>query len=282
MNKALEAKWARYCGFGRIPRETVDARIRFVSIDDLDRASPRPQIAWLGHASFLLVWRQQTLLFDPAFSRLSFTTPRRFPVARRIFEINPDAILVSHAHMDHLDNVSLRQFPDSPIILPENSQRFLDPETRPRARGIRLGSETRVGSLSVVCVPALHGGWRYPWQKGYFACGYIVSDGATSLYFAGDTAYGDHFKSISRQTPIDFALLPIGAYAPRWFLRTRHMNPVEAIQAFFDLEAKTLIPCHFGSYRLSLDPLHEAFPWFAREAERKGASWSLPIVASSE
>ena len=80
---------------------------------------------------------------------------------------------------------------------------------------------------------------------------------------------------------IDIALLPIGAYSPRWFLKTRHMNPPEAIRAFKDLNATQMIPCHFGCFQLSLEKLNAPFPWFTTAAENEEVDWQLPIGFSS-
>ena len=183
--------------------------------------------------------------------------------------------------MDHLDTKTLKHFPSADILLPQRSEKFLNKKDKERAIPLTMGQSIRLGSLTIDVVPALHGGWRFPWQKNYFACGYVISDGTTTVYYAGDSAYGTHFKKIGQDHAIDIALLPIGSYSPRWFLKTRHMNPPEAIRAFRDLNATYMIPCHFGCFQLSLEKLNEPLPWFATAAKNEEVDWQLPIGFSS-
>jgi L-ascorbate metabolism protein UlaG (beta-lactamase superfamily) len=274
---AIEDRWKRFMGLDRIDSGIVEKRIRSFGLDSLSVERDKPQIVWLGHASFLLVWKGRRILIDPVFSTRVGIMPRRFPVPMEIDRLEPDAILLSHAHMDHFDNATLARFPDAEIYLPRGSERFLKASSRKRVSMLGENEQIGIGAISLRCVPALHGGWRYPWQKGFHAFGYLLSDGKTTVYFAGDTAYGGHFRSLGMTHNIDIAMLPIGAYSPRWFLKSRHLNPDESIRAFHELGAKTLIPYHFGTYRLSLEPLSEPLPWFAAAAEMQGIDWSLSI-----
>ncbi len=270
----------RYSGIDKLPDASLETNIRQVDISKFPPDSELPQIAWLGHSSFIIVWRNQTLLLDPVFARTIGVVPRRLPVSKAIHEVNPQAILVSHAHMDHLNNPSLSLFPDTPIYLPNKTERFLSPANLRRAHSVQLRKPFNLGSLTIMPVEALHGGWRYPWQQGYMALGYVISDGKHRVYYAGDSAYGPHFSEIGNESPIDIALLPIGAYSPRWFLKDKHLNPPEAVQAANDLRARNVIPYHFGTYRLALDPLGEALPWFEQEAAQSSIKWDLPIGIS--
>jgi L-ascorbate metabolism protein UlaG (beta-lactamase superfamily) len=273
----LGSPWADCLGLNRLDSEILKKRIQMVDVDLFPANADKPKVAWLGHASFLIVWRGLRILIDPVFSSRVGVMPRRIPVSKGIGQLKPDVILLSHAHMDHFDNATLVRYPDAEIYLPSRSETFLRPWMRKRALGLDVGAKLEVGPLSLSCIPALHGGWRYPWQKGFRACGYVLSDGETTLFFAGDTAYGSLFKDLGVAYEVDIAMLPIGAYSPQWFLKSRHLNPDEAVQAFCELGAKTLIPFHFGTYRLSLERLNEPLPWFAEAAEKEGIDWSVPI-----
>jgi L-ascorbate metabolism protein UlaG (beta-lactamase superfamily) len=266
--------WERPLGLDRLSAED---RARVVFTQGAERNGP--SIHWLGHSSFLIVWEGQRILLDPVFARWIGPVRRACPLPeKRISELRPTAILVSHAHLDHLDWRSLQRFDGVPIYLPGGSGSFLPKLLRARAQELAPGEEIQLGDLRFEGVVALHGGWRYPWQLGRQAFGYLLSNRGDSLYFGGDSAYGGYFKKIGAERKIDWALLPIGSYAPRWFLKTRHMNPEEAILAFADLGAKRMIPYHFGGYRLSLEPLWEPLPRFARAAREKGVDWCLPIA----
>lgn len=244
--------------------------------DERTLRAEEPWLAWLGHGSFALKWRGTTLVIDPVFRKRIGIFSRRVPVPNVSCIGKVDAALVSHAHMDHLDASSLARLQPRRILLPKRSEGFLSGSLRRRCEALECWQEVAVGALSVTATPARHGGWRYPWQKGYFACGFLVSDGRRSVYFTGDTAYGTHFEEIARRWKIDTAVLPIGAYDPQWFLGKRHLNPEEACRAALDLRAASVAPGHFGSYRLSLEPLNEPMRRFASEARRFGIDWRLP------
>jgi len=274
-----EAKvsWEKIAGVTRLSLDDRATRIEYIDWKRITNESREIQIVWLGHASFLIVWRGKRILFDPNFSRTVGVMPRRCPIPLGWKDLRPDAIVISHAHMDHLDTRTLARFRKTPIYLPDKSERFLSDSLQTYAVPMRLGERVTLGELELRSVSAKHGGWRFPWQHGHRAFGYVLSDGARALYFAGDTAYGNHFEEIASQYSIDWALLPIGAYAPRWFLKSRHMNPEEAILAFEDLKADQMIPYHFGSYRLSWERLEEPLRRFADLAKRKKIRWRVPV-----
>lgn len=268
--------WQRRAGFERLSPEEAS---RLLSIDwrRINTDSSDPMIAWLGHASFLLVWKGTRILIDPVFSRLVGIIPRRCPVPYQWRGLNPDHILLSHAHMDHMDLPAIGGYPDAKIHVPKGSMRFLRNADHDRSHEVSVNQTISLGRIQVTAIPAKHGGWRYPWQRGCEAHGYIFSDGLQSVLYAGDTAYGNHFSRIAEKFKIDLAILPIGAYSPQWFLKSRHMNPSEAVKAAGDLRARQVIPCHFGSFRLSLEPLYEPLPWFARVAAQANLDWFLPV-----
>ncbi len=238
-----------------------------------------PTILWLGHASFRIDWHGLRILVDPVFSAWIGPFPRLVPAPDVKLLEDVDVALVSHGHMDHLDNRSLGLCSPKRIVIPRNTERFLSwsLQREVQVSPLELDEEIRVGSLTIRALYARHGGWRYPWQRSFFACSFLISDGVKNLFVCGDSAYGSHFGEIGKRWKIDTALLPVGAYSPQWFLKSRHLNPEEAVQAFFDLGAERMVPCHFGSYRLSWEPVGEPLKRFARCAESEHVSWCLPL-----
>lgn len=289
---ALAALWL---GWGRSPQSWKDAT-GWNTLDAQTRASARavevqsasegsmPKLDWWGHATMQLEWDGLRLLFDPIAESRITVSPRRFGDRAPIPEtLMTDAIFLTHAHMDHFNNATLERLPASTIYLPAGSERFLSPAVRERHRvhPLPLNETVDLGNVLVTTVPARHGGWRYPWQQGLFACGYLIRKDDRCVYLAGDTAYGDHFEAIARAHHPDWAILPIGAYAPRWFLKSRHINPEEAVRAATVLGVKKVIPYHFGTYRVSLESMQAPLVRFARAAGKQGISWWLPAPDDS-
>jgi L-ascorbate metabolism protein UlaG (beta-lactamase superfamily) len=181
--------------------------------------------------------------------------------------------------MDHMDNATLEHLAPTKLYLPAGSERFLSKVARERHEivPVRIGKAFQVGKLNLTPVPARHGGWRYPWQRGLFACGYVIQNGEEALYIAGDTAMGEHFEAIRTEYSPRYAVLPIGAYSPGWFLRSRHLNPEEAAEAVAALGAEFVIPYHFGTFRLSLEPVDEPLRRWASVARAQEQKWLLPV-----
>jgi L-ascorbate metabolism protein UlaG (beta-lactamase superfamily) len=130
------------------------------------------------------------------------------------------------------------------------------------------------GGRSVACVPAQHFSARTPFDRNRTLwCGFVLSTADQTIYYAGDSGYGPHFKEIGRRCPsIDVALLPIGAYEPRWFMRPVHMNPAEAVQAHLDLRARVSIGMHFGTFQLTDEAIDEPLLALGRALEERGIS----------
>lgn len=226
-----------------------------------------PEIRWLGHSSYRIEWGGHVILLDPVLSGRISLAPRLCELPEPEVLDGVDQILITHAHMDHLDNRTLERIAPCDLFHPRNSERFFSNRVinHHQLKPVDLDVPFEVGDLRITPVQARHGGWRYPWQKGHFACGYVISDGSTTLYYAGDTAWGEHFEEIGKVFHPDIAILPIGAYSPQWFLKSRHINPDEAAQAAELLGARWIIPGHFGTFRLSLEPIGESLEWFNKK-----------------
>lgn len=239
-----------------------------------------PEFLWLGHGTMFISWGNRHLIVDPI-SRESI-----FIVKRWIERWHPDGlihhldgILLTHGHMDHLCNETLMLLPPTDLIIPDKTGRFLKSEVKERHNPIRVSLEDTVNihGMEIIPVEALHGGWRYPWQLGYFAVGYIIRYKGKSLYVAGDSAWGSHFAKIGEKYAPDFAILPIGAYSPRVYLKQKHMNPEEAIKAYHALGCRKMLPMHFGTYRLSLERMKQPLDKFVRLAQRESVQWELNV-----
>lgn len=269
--------WQASIGWDALP-EAARARAA-ESLAAFTAESGAPRLRWWGHATLEVDWVGQQLILDPVASARIQLAPRLINDLKLDVSQHYSLILLTHAHMDHLDNPTLERLPPSQIILPAGSEDFLSARVRKRHKvlPLELGEVFAFGELQVIPVPARHGGWRYPWQKGYWACGYLIRHAGRSIYIAGDTSMGPHFEAIARDYAPDYAVLPIGAYAPQWFLQSRHLNPEEAWQAAATLGVAYVIPYHFGTFRLSLEPVKEPLLRWATGADSREIPWLLPV-----
>ncbi|WP_225408734.1 MBL fold metallo-hydrolase [Stigmatella hybrida] len=217
------------------------------------------RLTWLGHASWLVQLDGVSLLVDPVFSEtLSLVIHRNVPPGVPVGKLPPiTASLVSHNHYDHLDLPSLRQV-GAPIVTGLGHAPIFQGARLPCTELDWWGS-TRVGPVTVHYVPSQHWSRRSLADANSMLWGGFVIEGSSArLYHSGDTAYFEGFREIGRRYPgIDAAMLPIGAYDPAWFMSKQHMNPEEAVQAFEDLGAARFLAMHWGTFKLTDEPLDE-------------------------
>ncbi len=285
-----ERPWPEASGWDEI-RETERPRTTsHTHAGYLWQGPDAPRLHWLGHSGFLLRFANQRLLIDPHLGNRCTISRRRLacPVtAEQLTEI--DAVLLTHAHFDHLHLPTLAALP-SPgrFVVPAGCEGYLQSLTSHGAvvDSVLPGENFLLDDLEV-CVEAArhHGGRWHPFRAAAPALSYVVRragvEAATgrpfdAVYLAGDTAYGDHFRGVRRHHAPRAAVLPIGAYAPRWPLRHHHMNPEEAVCAALELNVETVVPCHFGTFTLSFDHPAAALPRFAHAASCAGLQWQLP------
>ena len=226
------------------------------------------RFTWLGHASWLVQGAGTSVLIDPVLGpRISIVTRNAGPGLRVDQLPRIDASLVTHNHYDHLDLPTLHAV-GAPVVAGLGTRATLKglPCTE-----LAWWDRMNVGGLTVSFVPGQH--WS---RRGLGDIneelwgGFVVETADARVYHAGDTAYFSGFQDIGRRFPgLDAALLPIGAYDPEWFMRSQHMNPGDATQAFVDLGARLLVPMHWGTFKLTDEPLDEPPKLLGAEWERR-------------
>ena len=206
------------------------------------------------------------ILTDPIWSEraspLSWIGPRRRRKPGVSWEDLPpiDAVLISHNHYDHLDLPTLRRLADrgeSQFIVPTGVSRLLRSQNIGSVHELDWGESLSLPGCTIHCVPALHFSSRGIFDRNMTLwCGYVIECQERLVYFAGDTGFGRHFAQIREKfgSP-HLALLPIGAYEPRWFMSPVHMAPDEAVRAHEILAARTSIAIHHGTFQLADDGL---------------------------
>lgn len=245
-------------------------------------------ITIINHASVLIRLDGINILTDPIYSRtVSFLFPRLQPPGIALEELPPlHIVLVSHSDYDHLNLKTLRKLSrrhSAPIILPTglgsygNSTGFREViETAPWQQVERNG-------MTITSVPAKHKSKRRPGDATSLACsGYVIQAGRHTVYFAGDTAYDSFFEELGKRFDIDVALLPIGAYKPEHWFKNLHLHPATALQAFFDLRARHLVPIHWGTFWISDEPMAEPPQLLLAEAQERGCADAVHVLRNGE
>jgi L-ascorbate metabolism protein UlaG (beta-lactamase superfamily) len=247
---------------------------RFVS--DVEQSTPPRQVeggelrvTLVNHSTVLLQQRTSHILTDPIWSEraspLSWVGPRRrrSPGVRQEDLPRIDIVLISHNHYDHLDLQTLHWMArrgDAVFFVPMGLSELLGSEGIGPVYQLDWGDHKKVNTTTVHCVPAVHFASRGIFdQNKTLWCGYVISNENGIIYFAGDTAFGDHFAQIHEQFGSPrLALLPIGAYEPRWFMSPIHMAPEDAVRAHAILDSGTSIAIHHGTFQLADDGIDTA------------------------
>ncbi len=224
------------------------------------------RICYVGHASFLIQTAGRNILLDPIWSKRA--SPFRFIGPKRVndpgidfADLPPlDAVLVSHGHYDHLDLATLSRLAAAHrarVIAPLGNDAIMrnhDPAIA--AKGYDWGQRIDIGAgLAVIPVATRHWSARNLSDRNMSLwASFVIETPAGRIYFVADSGYGDgrHFHNARQHHgPFRLAILPIGAYEPRWFMRDQHMNPAESVQAFTDCGAELALGHHFGTFQLT-------------------------------
>jgi L-ascorbate metabolism protein UlaG (beta-lactamase superfamily) len=236
-------------------------------------------ITWVGHASFLIQTAEHSVLIDPNWARWLKVIKRIKHPGVEIHDLPAiDLVLVTHAHFDHLDRRTLRQVAaGQPIAVPEHVGNLVHNLGFERVHELSPWQSIRHGKLEITLTPARHWGARVLHDSHRGFGGFLIRHAERTIFHCGDSAYFEGFREIGERADIELALLPIGAYdAPT--KRDVHMNPEEALRAFVELQADTMIPMHYGTFRLSYEPVAEPPQRLLEKAAELGLTDKIAIL----
>jgi L-ascorbate metabolism protein UlaG (beta-lactamase superfamily) len=270
-----------------VPRLLLTPRTRWpseVPVEPRRPPTPGPDevvVTFVGHATFLIQTAAANVLIDPVYYRraspVPFAGPRRVRAPGVRFDDLPpiSLVLLSHNHYDHCDLGTLRLLDrrfHPHFVTPLGNGRLL------RSAGIRQVEEldwwqaASAAPLPITLARAQHFSARGPFDRNRALWGgFLIKTGGQRILHAGDSGYGPHFREIAaRLGPVDLALLPIGAYEPRWFMKDIHMNPAEAVQAHLDLAAHQSLAMHFGTFQLTPEGIDEPVRELSKALRERG------------
>jgi L-ascorbate metabolism protein UlaG (beta-lactamase superfamily) len=248
-------------------------------------------ITFIGHSSFFIQIGGRRVLIDPVFAERLIALRRLRRPGVKIKDLPAiDMVLLSHAHMDHLNRPSLRRIVAhnnkvsgrAPIaVVPWGVEDLVSDLGFARVVTLEWWQTKSIGGLELTMTPCKHWGARFFKDTHRGFGGYVIRGGGHALYHSGDTAYFDGFTHIGKRLKPEVALLPIGAYRPDSY-RGVHTCPEEALQAFLDLGARRMIPMHYGTFRLSQEPMEEPVERLMAAARLSGVASSVSVLPEGE
>ena len=250
-------------------------------------------VTFLGHSSFLLQMGGKNVLVDPVFSTRLIVLRRQRRPGVMVRDLPPiDLVLVTHAHMDHLDKASLRRVVRATrrlrgtvpeIVVPNGVEDLVESMGFGRVHTMSWWEEIELLGLKITMTPCKHWGARMFRDTHREYGGYFIApvEGGQTLYHSGDTAYFGGFREVGERLRPDIALLPIGAYFPDTH-RTVHTSPEEAVRGFVECGAKWMVPMHFGTFRLGREPMGEPVERLNADAVRLGIEDKVRVLSEGE
>lgn len=230
------------------------------------------RVTMVGHATLLVQVAGLAILTDPVWSQrvspFSFAGPKRINPPGITFDHLPpiDIVLVSHNHYDHLDTATLKRLwrAHDPLVVTPLGNDVIMRRAVPKMRIAALDWHDTVdaGNGTTVHVePTHHWSARGVGDRRMALwSSFVVAAPAGKVYFAGDTGFhgGENYRALAeRHGPMRLAILPIGAYAPRWFMKSQHQDPDEAVRGMLLSRAEHAIGCHWGTFQLTDEPIDE-------------------------
>jgi L-ascorbate metabolism protein UlaG (beta-lactamase superfamily) len=249
-------------------------------------------VTFIGHSSFLVQMKGLGVLIDPVFATRLIVLRRQRRAGVKIKDLPAiDAVLLTHAHMDHLNRPSLRAVVKemkrrgrvAPVAVVPNGVADLVADLGfSRVVELRWWEAAEVAGLQVTATPARHWGARMFKDTHRGFGGYVLEgEGAETVYHSGDTAYFGGFAEIGRRLKPSIALLPIGAYFPDSY-RSVHTSPEEALQGFLEVGAETMVPMHYNTFRLGREPMDEPMARLLVAAEKAGVLGKVEALGEGE
>ncbi|MGI1659438.1 MAG: MBL fold metallo-hydrolase [Desulfitobacterium sp.] len=251
-------------------------------------------VAWLGHAGFLINFYGTKILIDPAFyERIGITPVGNFTIGMKRYIASPitpeqigpvDLLICSHAHTDHFDYPSLRdmQSSNTSVITAKGTQALWEGLKYKSVAEMHWGDEKDyTGGLRVKAIEGEHWGARLPWNKEMESNSLLLSKNGVNIFLGADTGYTEKFQQQLREVDIELAIMGIGAYSPKSF-EARHATPEQAIQMAEEIGAKKILPMHWGTFKISQEPMDEPIKRFNQAMAGKldkvalqevGATW---------
>ena len=257
------SKVLRWKLFSQNPHKSLyhNEKVRLVKIDwEPIQEYNGCSVTFIKHSCVMIKDADKYILVDPLFWG-SFWAKDFSPLAFDLRNMpNPDHILVTHGHYDHLDTRSLKHFPKhTHIISPLGYESVF--------KDLKLSHRTQLdwfdsyndGIREIILLPCNHWTMRNPFfGPNGSLWGAFLLKGASgkTIFITGDTAYFDGFKELGETYSIDLAIISLGAYEPRWMMANSHLNPAEAVKAFQELKARHMMIVHWGSFRLGDEPVY--------------------------
>lgn len=252
----------------------------------------RDGILWLGHASVFLRLNGKNILLDPIFGNLPFV--KRFvDVPSPLDKLKKvDYILISHDHRDHCDEETLRQlaqkFPNAKFLAGLGMEDILNewktPSNEVETAGWFQKFDNKTDDVRIYFLPVRH--WS---RRGLFDTnqrlwgGFVIESEKTTVYFGGDSGYGIQYAQLAQSFPkIDYFIVGIGAYSPRWIMEPNHNSPDDAVKAFLDSKSGTLVPVHYGTFDLSDEPPNEPLKLLRESAAKNNVAGKIRVLQINE
>jgi L-ascorbate metabolism protein UlaG (beta-lactamase superfamily) len=242
-------------------------------------------LTWLGHDTFLIQMAGLNIMTDPHLteraSPFSNTGPRRYSPLPMSFEDLPhvDVVLISHSHYDHLDRETLRRLSRQQggpprFLMGLNLRAWATNNGIENVTDHDWGDVVDFSGMRFHFVPVQHWSGRTPWDRNRTLWGgWVIEHGNRRILFGGDFGYSQDLRDLGEQfSGFDLAMIPVGSYEPRWFMKTMHVNTDEAVQAHLDLRARHSVGMHWGTFRLTDEPLDEPPAKLAESLAREGIS----------